>query len=69
MSHDPSEILKICLFSAQEIFLIINVETVVLLNMFCGNLEILFSQESLINRKFIDQKNKKTAFIRDRYHL
>ncbi len=34
MSHDPSEIILICWFAAQETFLIIVLKTVVLLNIF-----------------------------------
>ncbi len=40
VSYHPSEIILICWFDAQETFLtIINVEKVVLLNIFCGNLD------------------------------
>ncbi len=51
VSHDPSEIILICWFNAQETF-IINVENDWSASYFCGKCD------SLMNRKF-----KRTAFI------
>ncbi len=48
VSHDPSEIIIICWFGAQKIFLI-NVENCLI----CGNIDTVISfLQSLVNRKF-----------------
>ncbi len=54
VSHDPSEIILICWFAAQETFLIIS--------WFLEN--VIFLQDSLMNSKL-----KRTAFIWNRYIL
>jgi len=41
VSHDPSEINVICRFGSQESFIIINVKTVVVLNMFLETVILL----------------------------
>ncbi len=43
VSYDPSEIILIGWFGAQEIFLIIMLKTVMLLNIFCRNRNACFS--------------------------
>ncbi len=43
--HDPSEIIKICWFGAQKTFVFINIETVVLPNIFVE------TKDSLMNIK------------------
>ncbi len=59
VSQDPSEIILIWWFAAQETFLIIiNVKNVVLLNIFVENVILSFFQDSLMNRTL-----KSTAFI------
>ncbi len=56
VSHDPSEIILICWFAAQDTFLIIiNFENGVLLKYF---VKIVIFKNSLMNRKF-----KRTPFI------
>ncbi len=43
VSHDPSEIILICWFAAQETFLIIiNVENSLVDSYFCGNHDIFY---------------------------
>ncbi len=45
VSHDPSEIILICWFAAQEIFLIISkAENSFAASYFCGNYDIFFSR-------------------------
>ncbi len=45
VSHDPSEIILICWFAAQETFLIIiNVENSCTASYFCGNCYALFDE-------------------------
>ncbi len=57
MSHDPSEIILICRFAAQETFLIIiNVENSCAAEYLC--VCVCFFQDSLMNRNF-----KRTALV------
>jgi len=53
VSHDPSEIILICLFAAQEIFLInINVENNCAASYFVETVIHFIFQDPLMNRKF-----------------
>ncbi len=59
VSHDPSEIILICWFSAQETFIIIiNIENLVLLNIFAETMiffRILSKEHNLLKKK--NEKN------------
>ncbi len=59
VSHDPSEIILICWFAAQETFLIIiNVENGCAAQYFCGNSDTFFG----ILWWIVQMKFKRTAF-------
>ncbi len=51
MSNDPSDIIEICWFSAQEIFIIIiNVENSFASLLFCGNCDTFLQDFSWMER-------------------
>ncbi len=51
VSQDPSEIIQICWFDAQETFIII---IIIVLLIFCVK-TMIFGQDSLLKRKFREQ--------------
>ncbi len=51
VSHDPSEIIQICWFGAQETFILSSTLTVVLLNVYLFKIQIEFKNNIWINIK------------------
>ncbi len=52
VSHNPSEIILICWFAAQETFIIINVENMCAVNVFVEAYIVHDSWTEMMNRKF-----------------